>query len=64
MTNKQTRAEPGDVEDDTQIDEHIQRRIGAKLRAYYDELLNEPIPEKFIELLVKLDEKERKEGQS
>lgn len=64
MTNKQTRAEPSDVEDDTQIDEHIQRRIGAKLRAYYDELLNEPIPEKFIELLVKLDEKERKEGQS
>ncbi len=64
MTNKQTRAEPGDIEDDTQIDEHIQRRIGAKLRAYYDELLNEPIPEKFIELLVKLDEKERKEGQS
>jgi hypothetical protein len=64
MTNKETRAEPGQVEDDSQIDEHIQRRLGAKLRAYYDELLNEPIPEKFIELLVKLDEKERKEGQS
>jgi hypothetical protein len=26
--------------------------------------LNEPIPEKFIELLVKLDDKERKEGKS
>ena len=38
---------------------HIQRRIGAKLRSYSDELLNEPIPDKFIELLVKLDEKER-----
>lgn len=45
-----------------QIDEHIQRRIGTKLRSYYDELLNEPIPEKFVELLVKLDEKERQEG--
>lgn len=64
MTNKQPRAEPGNVEEDSQIDEHIQRRIGAKLRNYYDELLNEPIPEKFIELLVKLDEKERKEGTS
>ncbi len=64
MTNKQIRAEPGNIDDDTQIDEHIQRRIGAKLRSYYDELLNEPIPEKFIELLVKLDEKERKDGQS
>ncbi|MDP2357743.1 MAG: NepR family anti-sigma factor [Beijerinckiaceae bacterium] len=64
MTNKQTRAEPGTVEEDTQIDEHIQRRIGAKLRSYYDELLNEPIPGKFIELLVKLDEKERREGKT
>ncbi len=64
MTNKQTRAEPETVEEDTQIDEHIQRRIGAKLRSYYDELLNEPIPGKFIELLVKLDEKERKEGKT
>ena len=64
MTNKQPRAEPGSVDEDTQIDEHIQRRIGAKLRSYYDELLSEPIPEKFIELLVKLDEKERKEGKS
>ena len=64
MTNKETRGEPGQVEDDSQIDEHIQRRLGAKLRAYYDELLNEPIPEKFIELLIKLDEKERKEGQA
>ena len=64
MTNKQTRAEPGNVDEDTQIDEHIQRPIGAKLRAFYDELLSEPIPDKFIELLVKLDEKERKEGKS
>jgi hypothetical protein len=64
MTNKQTQEEPGMAEEDTQIDKLIQRRIGAKLRSYYDELLNEPIPEKFIELLVKLDEKERKEGKS
>lgn len=64
MTNKQTQEEPGMAEEETHIDEHIQRRIGAKLRSYYDELLNEPIPEKFIELLVKLDEKERKDGKS
>jgi hypothetical protein len=64
MTQKQSRADSDNLEDEIQIDEHIQRRIGAKLRAYYDELLNEPIPEKLIELLVKLDEKERKEGKS
>jgi hypothetical protein len=64
MSQKQPRAESVNLDEEIQIDEHVQRRIGAKLRAYYDELLNEPIPEKFIELLVKLDEKERKEGKS
>ena len=64
MSQKQPRAESVNLDEEIQIDEHVQRRIGAKLRAYYDELLNEPIPEKFIELLVRLDEKERKEGKS
>ncbi len=64
MTPKQSRSDAGNLEDELQIDDQIQRRIGTKLRTYYDELLSEPIPDKFIELLVKLDEKERKEGQS
>ena len=64
MKRKQASAELENLDEDLQIDEHIQRRIGTKLRSYYDELLNEPIPEKFVELLVKLDEKERQEGQS
>lgn len=63
MTRKPSHAEVENIEEDLQIDEHIQRRIGAKLRSYYDELLNEPIPEKFIELLVKLDEKQRAAGE-
>lgn len=64
MTKKQTKPVSDNLEEELQIDEHVQRRIGTKLRTFYDELLNEPIPDKFIELLVKLDEKERKEGQS
>jgi hypothetical protein len=64
MKRKQASAELENLDEELQIDEHIQRRIGTKLRSYYDELLNEPIPEKFVELLVKLDEKERQEGQS
>jgi hypothetical protein len=64
MKRKQASAEVEKLDEELQIDEHIQRRIGTKLRSYYDELLNEPIPEKFVELLVKLDEKERQEGQS
>jgi hypothetical protein len=64
MKRKQASAEVENLDEELQIDEHIQCRIGTKLRSYYDELLNEPIPEKFVELLVKLDEKERQEGQS
>lgn len=62
MKRKKANAEVENLDEELQIDEHIQRRIGTKLRSYYDELLNEPIPEKFVELLVKLDEKERQEG--
>lgn len=62
MKTKQVNAEVENLDEELQIDEHIQRRIGTKLRSYYDELLNEPIPDKFVELLVKLDDKERKEG--
>jgi chorismate mutase len=32
--------------------------IGQQLRAVYDKTLNEPIPERFLELLKKIDEKD------
>lgn len=35
--------------------------IGAHLRKVYDEALNEPVPERFLELLKEID---RKEGRS
>lgn len=34
--------------------------IGAKLRAYYGTVQEEPIPEKFLDLLEKLDQAEDK----
>jgi len=37
------------------IDLRIQREIGKHLRAHYDDLVNEPVPDKFIELLQKLE---------
>jgi len=33
--------------------------IGAKLRAYYGAVQDQPIPDKFLDLLEKLDEVER-----
>jgi hypothetical protein len=35
----------------------MDRAIGAKLRALYDEVAREPVPDRFVELLKQLDEK-------
>jgi hypothetical protein len=37
-------------------------RIGAQLRALYDEIEREPIPEDLVDLLEKLDEAEKRQG--
>lgn len=34
-------------------------RIGQKLRAYYDSIRDEEIPERFLDLLERLDEAEK-----
>ena len=38
-----------------QIDPRIQTEIGKHLRAIYDDVINEPVPSKFMELLEKLE---------
>jgi hypothetical protein len=37
------------------LDQEIQRRLGQKLRTLYLELINEPIPDKFVKLLNELE---------
>jgi hypothetical protein len=37
------------------IDPRIQAEIGKHLRAVYDDVINEPIPSKFMELLERLE---------
>jgi hypothetical protein len=39
-----------------QIDLRIQHEIGKHLRAHYDDVINEPVPNKFMELLEKLEQ--------
>jgi hypothetical protein len=36
------------------LDREIQARIGDKLRAMYDELLEQPVPDRFADLLDRL----------
>ena len=40
---------------------HIQTAIGVRLRAYYDEIARQPVPDRFVELLKQLDSKDRSE---
>jgi hypothetical protein len=40
------------------LDKSVQTAIGARLRAYYDGVEREAIPDRFVELLKKLEKKE------
>lgn len=62
MPNKEKRTEIPDAESDSTqssgaepvLDRVIQNRIGDHLRAMYDELLQQPVPDRFRELLARL----------
>jgi anti-sigma factor NepR-like protein len=48
---------------DPKLDSGSQKRIGDQLRAMYDELMQQPVPDRFRELLDQLDKKNgSKEG--
>jgi hypothetical protein len=46
------------VQQTPQLDRQAQARIGEQLRSMYDDLLKQPVPDRFVELLRKLDAKE------
>ncbi len=49
---------------DPKLDNDSQKRIGDQLRAMYDELMQQPVPDRFRDLLDQLDKKgSDKEGQ-
>lgn len=43
-------------EGDPRLDAGIQARIGDQLRAMYSELMDQPVPDRFRDLLARLDE--------
>lgn len=45
--------------DRPKTDRTVQKAIGTKLRAYYDEVAKEPVPDRFVELLKRLGEQGR-----
>jgi Anti-sigma factor NepR len=49
---------------DPKLDSGSQRRIGDQLRAMYDELMQQPVPDRFKDLLAQLDKKNGGKGGS
>jgi Anti-sigma factor NepR len=47
-------------EADDRLNAKIQEAIGRSLRAHYEDLIHAPIPDKFLELLARLELQERK----
>lgn len=47
---------------DPQIDPRVQLEIGKHLRAHYDNVINEPVPDKFMDLLEKLERSIERKG--
>jgi len=40
----------------------VEKAIGSRLRAYYDEVAKEPVPDRFLDLLKRLDRQEPDKG--
>lgn len=51
------RAEP---DDETMLDPRVQESIGRSLKAHYDDLINAPVPDRFLVLLAQLEDTERR----
>ncbi|TAK48441.1 MAG: hypothetical protein EPO23_07350 [Xanthobacteraceae bacterium] len=51
-----------DNADQPMLDAKIQDVLGRAFRAYSADIIHEPIPEKFLQLLAQLDAKERRDG--
>ncbi len=46
------------------LSENIQEQIGAKLKALFDQVVEQPVPDRFVELLQALDDKDESANDS
>ena len=50
---------PANARRGAEIDDPVQKAIGDKLRAVFEEVVQQPVPDRFVELLRKLEQQER-----
>ena len=48
----------GDNESELMLDPKVQESIGRSLKAHYDDIVNAPVPDKFLVLLAQLEAQE------
>lgn len=51
--------DPVDAIDGAILEPHIQEQLGRVLRSFCDDLIHQPIPDKFVVLLAQLEAKQR-----
>lgn len=68
LGGKQSGLEDRDRDDAAQLTDHeprldiaIQKHLGRKLQATYSDLVNQPVPDKFRQLLDELERQEKKQ---
>lgn len=49
------------IDQGPEIDSELQQHIGRHLKASYDDILSQDVPDRFLDLLSQLEDKERDE---
>jgi hypothetical protein len=62
MESASTQAKKPNVKT-AKLNREVQARLGQQLRAVYDEVVNQGVPDRFTELLNRLDSDEGKDSQ-
>jgi hypothetical protein len=57
IRNRKTNPKPA------KLSREVQARLGQQLRAMYDDVVNQGVPERFIELVKRIDGDKSKDGQ-
>ena len=60
----QAQTATGERKPEPRLGHDIQAKIGRQLRAIYDDVVNQGIPDRFAELLNRLDERDDKDSQA
>ncbi len=63
-TGRQSKAGPGGAEAPIEEARLRQQAIGVKLRHMFDEVVNEPVPDEFLEILRRADQRTANENKA